>query len=512
MTYRRLWNALRRRWWLVPPGALIAVLAAVLTTSLMPPRYEATVRLLVGRVGGAVGFQPDLATDQQLAKTYAELAVTRSVLQEVIGILQLPMEPSQLAQRVKVKLMPDTRLMDVTVDNPDPDQAAAIATAIGNQLVSLGGADAADVGISIQRSLLDDLDSLSAELRRDQADLQDLETSLSAVGTADPELITRRDKLRTDVRDERRTRASLYDVLLRTAPSTGAVRLVSPAIAPLAPTNLGLAQAVGVSAPLGVLLALAVVFALEVSDRRLRHASQLPIENELPYLGGVPRFTRAEAEASVVARSMPDSAAGEAYRAIRTAVLARLGEREPQVVLLASARHGEGATRTVANLAALLAQVGRHVIAVDANFQRPALNTVFGVTADRGLVEVLQDEVSPTELLQPAGCERLLVLSAGRATDRATELLASPRMACVVSELRGAADVVLVDCAPVLSSDSPGLLAPHMDSVLLIAGAGISTPQEICRSRNLLFTAGARFLGAVLTRADMVDGLGSDGK
>jgi capsular polysaccharide biosynthesis protein len=251
----------------------------------MPPRYEATVRLLVGRVGGASGFQADLSTDQQLAKTYAELAVTRSVLQQVLGTLQLRMDSATLAQHVKVKLMPDTRLMDVTVDDPDADQAAAVATAIGNQLVSLGEAGATDVGTSIQRSLLDDLDSLSADLRRDQADLHNLETSLAAAGTADPELITRRDKLRSDVLEERRTRAGLYDVLLRTAPSSGAVRLVSPAIAPLAPTNPSLAQAAGVSALLGVLLALVVVLVLDVFERRVGHPSRLPLDDALPYLG-----------------------------------------------------------------------------------------------------------------------------------------------------------------------------------------------------------------------------------
>ena len=312
MTYQRFWQALRRRWWLVPLGALIALLAAVLATSLMPPRYEATVRLLVGRVGGASGFQADLSTDQQLAKTYAELAVTRSVLQQVVGTLQFPMDPALLAQHVKVKLMPDTRLMDVTVDDPDPDQAAAIATAIGNQLVSLGDAGATDVGTSIQRSLLEDLDSLNAELLRDQAELQDLETNLSALGSADPALITRRDKLRSDVLDERRTRATVYDVLLRTAPSTGAVRLVSPAIAPPAPANPSLAQAVGLSVPLGVLLALAVVLVLDVFERRVRRASQLTANDTLPYLSGVPRFTRAEADASLAARPTPGSATDEA--------------------------------------------------------------------------------------------------------------------------------------------------------------------------------------------------------
>ena len=263
---------------------LLAVAAAVLTVRLMPPRYEATVRLLVGRVGSASGLQADLATDQQLAKTYAELAVTRSVLEQVIEALQLPTQPELLSRQVKVKLTPDTRLLDVTVDAQAPDEAGAIATAIGNELVSLGQADLSDVGTSIQRNARQDLDSVGQALRRDEDELQQVEASLAS-GSADPDLLARRDRLRSNVLEEQRTRSGLYDILLRTAPSTGAVRLVSPATVPLAPTNPALAQVILVSAPLGALLAAGVIVLLDVLDTRVRTPAQLPLGDGLRYLG-----------------------------------------------------------------------------------------------------------------------------------------------------------------------------------------------------------------------------------
>ena len=69
--------ALRRRWWLLPPGVALAVAIAALVNLSTPPRYQSTVRLIATQAAPASAQSySDILADQEIAKTYAKLATT----------------------------------------------------------------------------------------------------------------------------------------------------------------------------------------------------------------------------------------------------------------------------------------------------------------------------------------------------------------------------------------------------------------------------------------------------
>ena len=203
---------------------------------------------------------------------------------------------------------------------------------------------------------------------------------------------------------------------------------------------------------------------------------------------------------SLVTLTQPQSPAAEAFRQLRTAVQFYAVDRPLKTVMVTSTNAEEGKSSVIANLAVTLAQAGRSVLLVDADLRRPSLHTLFGVEQASGLSTVLAD---PTlELpLQATGVEGLLLLASGVLPPNPSELLASQRMADLVTALSARADYVLFDAPPVVAVTDAAVLASRMDGVLLVLKAAKSKRELAQRAKEQLEKVNARILGVVLTNA-----------
>ncbi|MSQ22722.1 MAG: capsular biosynthesis protein, partial [Dehalococcoidia bacterium] len=110
---------LRRWWWVLMLGALVAGTTSLLVSRSMTPLYVAKARVFVqsGRV-----FQPsvnDIQVSQQLARAYGDLITTRPVLEAVIEQLALPYTPQILSGKLAVTA--PGSFIDVGVSDPDPE-------------------------------------------------------------------------------------------------------------------------------------------------------------------------------------------------------------------------------------------------------------------------------------------------------------------------------------------------------------------------------------------------------
>lgn len=141
----------RRRWRTIVITFLLIVAAAAAFTALVTPQYRAQAELYVSTVSAE--NPTDLAqgsnfTQRQVA-TYADVATTPYVLDPVIETLGLDLSPQQLANKVITQVPENTVLLQVSVTDPDPDQAFNIAEATSEQLVqTLAELDQVDEGSS----------------------------------------------------------------------------------------------------------------------------------------------------------------------------------------------------------------------------------------------------------------------------------------------------------------------------------------------------------------------------
>lgn len=113
-------------------GILFAGLTFAGTTFLITPQYTSTTKMYVlsRQSDSTTVTYSDLQTGSQLTKDYMELVKSRPVLEKVIEQLHLDMNADKLKENIKVQTPEDTRILSVSVKNPDPQMAKNIADAI----------------------------------------------------------------------------------------------------------------------------------------------------------------------------------------------------------------------------------------------------------------------------------------------------------------------------------------------------------------------------------------------
>ena len=95
----------------------------------MIPMYTSVTKMYVlSRQDSSSGVTySDLQTGSQLTKDYAELVKSRPVLEQVIAVLNLDIEPEDLAENITVETPIDTRILSISVESDNPKEAKEIA-------------------------------------------------------------------------------------------------------------------------------------------------------------------------------------------------------------------------------------------------------------------------------------------------------------------------------------------------------------------------------------------------
>ncbi len=138
---RQYWDILRKRWLIVVALPLIAALSSGLISFLiLKPVYQASTTLIVGKKASeslqAAGQMLDynvLMANQQLAKTYGTIAQSRTVEQNVLKELKLPMTVGQLNSQISINPVKSTEILEIQVTNGNPELAAKIANTMAQE-------------------------------------------------------------------------------------------------------------------------------------------------------------------------------------------------------------------------------------------------------------------------------------------------------------------------------------------------------------------------------------------
>lgn len=121
-----------RRLWVIALVVLLLTALAVGASLLLPPTYEASVKILVGQEQGITDTPNDVAGLQQLTETMAQAVASRPVAATAIEQLDLKITPeSFLEDKLDASPIGDTQFVEVTYTDSDPERAKEVANAVG---------------------------------------------------------------------------------------------------------------------------------------------------------------------------------------------------------------------------------------------------------------------------------------------------------------------------------------------------------------------------------------------
>lgn len=128
MELTRYLRVLRRWLWLLLACPVIAAFTAAGVSVWLPPVYEAQVSLLVRPAQPlAVDAGGASLTSDQISRTYARLMTERPLLETVVADLGLQTSAESLVGTIKVTPEPNTTILDVAVQDTNPQVARDVA-------------------------------------------------------------------------------------------------------------------------------------------------------------------------------------------------------------------------------------------------------------------------------------------------------------------------------------------------------------------------------------------------
>ncbi|MBR1876594.1 MAG: polysaccharide export protein [Lachnospiraceae bacterium] len=118
---------LRHIWLIIASVVTGAAVAFVVTVTLITPMYSSSVMLYVLSRTTSITSLVDLQTGSQLTQDYKVFITSRPVVEKVISDLDLDMGYKEFVDNVTVENETNTRILNVTVKNHDPQMAKVIA-------------------------------------------------------------------------------------------------------------------------------------------------------------------------------------------------------------------------------------------------------------------------------------------------------------------------------------------------------------------------------------------------
>lgn len=133
ISLRELMETIRKRLNLIVLITMAAVLiSGIVSYFVITPIYQSSTQLLVNQ---AKSDQPmvnpgEIQTNLQLINTYNVIIKSPAILDQVSEDLDLGMTVSQLNEKVTVQSEKDSQVVNITVQDPDPNKASEIANQI----------------------------------------------------------------------------------------------------------------------------------------------------------------------------------------------------------------------------------------------------------------------------------------------------------------------------------------------------------------------------------------------
>ena len=343
---------------------------------------------------------------------------------------------------------------------------------------------------------------------------------------------------------------NLYDTMLQkvkvasviSAMQASNIRVISPARPPSEPytprpmfnTLMGFVA--------GSFLSMGFVFVREQTDRSLRRPGDAARYLCVPELGLIPSVARGHGIAERRSYSAPDSvgpasgmrasylvqrlgfrmasqksakdkvalatwydhssSVAEAMRIVISSLwLGRAGSARPRVVVLASARSGDGKTTLASNIAIALAESCR-VLLIDGDLRKPSLHRIFGVSNATGLGEILSSTAELPANGEDLACKttipQLWLLPSGSTSVKVGSLRYYQRLERLLRHFRNTFDAVLIDTPPVLGIADARIFGRLSDVVVFVLRAAATTRDEASAALSNFQDDGTPVIGTVL--------------
>ncbi len=177
------------------------------------------------------------------------------------------------------------------------------------------------------------------------------------------------------------------------------------------------------------------------------------------------------------------------YKVLRQQILRITEDLGGNAIMVTSTLPGEGKTLTAINLAVTFArEYEQTVLLVDCDLRKQNIHEVLGYESDKGLVNYLLNECEITDLIVWPSIEKLTIISGGKTIGESSEVLGSPLMKELVSDMKSRYPdrYVIFDVPPVFAGVDTMIFANLVDHILVVVEADKTPMPELKMALDML--------------------------
>ncbi len=201
----------------------------------------------------------------------------------------------------------------------------------------------------------------------------------------------------------------------------------------------------------------------------------------------------------------PASTTSEAVRSLKLVIklFANAKNKKHKVITLTSSLPNEGKTTLSSWIAQLAAKSGDKVILIDADLRKPGIHKIFGTKNTLSLVEYLSGQNKLEEIIDTSLPSGLHIIYGRSVPNSALDLVSSDKMENLITSLRKAYDLVIID-SPACMAVSDARALEKLSDQLLYVVLWNKTPRKIIHNGISQFTKfGKSCISTVLMNIDL---------
>ena len=486
---------LKKWWWLIVASVLVSAIFGSLAVLRQPTIYQAHATLMIGTtIDNPNPSNNEFLLGQQLAAAYADIAnreIVRNVTMNALGMDQLP---GYIARAI-----PNSQLIEIVVNDTDPERAQIVANELAAQLVLLSPTSVHPEDQGRQEFINQQLNNLEIQIQDTEDEIEKLQEELGDMVSA-VEINDTQNQI-SALESKLNTMRENYGTLLSNTQegAFNTLTVIEPATMTSRPIGQKKGLTVLLAMVLGFVLAACEAYLLEYLDDTLKSPNDVMRLFLAPIIGHV--FEQADGVNENQLYNGDDSShpLTEPFRALRTAIDFAETDQPLKTILVSSPDIGDGKTSVAVNLALSIAQKDKKVLLLDADLRKPKIHKVFNLANDQGFADLVFTRGGPHWNTGVRRVRNLSVLTAGLTPPDPAQLLSSEKMNLFLSELQEAADVIIIDGPPFFVPDAM-ILASKVDGVLLVVRPGHTRQSLAKATMEHIKLAGAKVVGIVLNR------------
>jgi len=286
------------------------------------------------------------------------------------------------------------------------------------------------------------------------------------------------------------------------------ISIVDPARVPDTPAKPNKRLNVLLAVLVGLMGGVGVAFFFEYLDPSIKSSEEIEAQLGMPFLGHVANITsvlagKGKNDGALITLRHPTSHSAEEFRTIATNILFSIPDKPGKSIIITSALAEEGKTTMAANLAIVMAQIGKRVLLIDADMRRPAIHSLFDLERAPGLSDFLAQGADLASIVHQPPVKDLFVISAGTPPPNPSALLLSQKMADFITSMREKYDLVILDSPPVIMMSDTPAMASVVDGMVMIIKSGVTPRPTVQKAVHQLAQVAAKLTGAVLNCHDI---------